>query len=102
MFSSGSPFTATRSASLPGSSVPASAEIPKSSAVMTVAERMKLNGRPWAYVGDTMVDKTTAAAAGIPFYAVPWGGGRHIDVEPSRRLTRLRDLDDTNDGGRED
>lgn len=80
----------------------APASKPDPAHLMAVAERMKLNGRSWAYVGDTMVDKTTAAAAGIPFYAVPWGGGRHIDVEPSMRLTRLRDLDGISDGCRED
>ena len=80
----------------------APASKPDPAHLMVVAERMRLNGRPWAYVGDTMVDKTTAAGAGVPFYAVPWGGGRHLEVEPSMRLTRLRDLDGMNDAGRED
>jgi len=71
--------------------VPASK--PDPAHLMAVARRMELVGQPWAYVGDTSVDKATAAAAGVPFYAVPWGTGRNLDVEPSMRLTRLRDLD---------
>jgi phosphoglycolate phosphatase len=80
----------------------APASKPDPAHLMAVAERMKLNGRPWAYVGDTIVDKTTAAGAGVPFYAVSWGTGRRVDVEPSMRLARLRDLDGMDDAGRED
>jgi phosphoglycolate phosphatase len=71
--------------------VPASK--PDPAHLMAVARRMELNGQPWAYIGDTQVDKATAAAVGVPFYAVPWGTGRNLDVEPCMRLTRLRDLD---------
>lgn len=57
--------------------------------LLAVADAMKLEPGSWAYVGDTEVDKATAAAAGVPFYVVPWGGGGEIDVSPAFRLTRL-------------
>lgn len=60
--------------------------------LLAVADAMRLDPGTWAYVGDTAVDKATAAAAGVPFYAVPWGGGREIEVLPEFRLTRLADL----------
>lgn len=60
--------------------------------LLTVATRMGLSAGRWVYVGDTTVDQTTAARAGVPFYAVPWGTGRHLDVAPAYRLTRLSDL----------
>lgn len=60
--------------------------------LLTVAERMGLSAGRWVYVGDTTVDQATAAGAGVPFYAVPWGTGRHLDVAPAYRLTRLSDL----------
>lgn len=60
--------------------------------LLTVAKRMGLNAGGWVYIGDTVVDQTTARQAGVPFYAVPWGTGRHLDVAPERRLTRLSDL----------
>lgn len=60
--------------------------------LLAVAEAMGLESGAWAYVGDTAVDKATAAAAGVPFYAVPWGGGREVEVPPGFRLTRLADF----------
>lgn len=60
--------------------------------LLTVATRMRLEPGRWVYVGDTTVDQTTAARAGVPFYAVPWGTGRHLDVAADCRLTRLSDL----------
>ena len=60
--------------------------------LLTVAERMALPAGRWVYVGDTAVDQKTASSAGVPFYAVPWGTGAHLDVEPAYRLTRLADL----------
>ncbi|WP_415184678.1 HAD family hydrolase [Phaeovulum sp.] len=60
--------------------------------LLAVAKAMDLQPGTWAYVGDTGVDKATAAAAGIPFFVVPWGGGRKVEVSPGFRLTRLADL----------
>lgn len=60
--------------------------------LLAVADAMGLERGTWAYVGDTKVDKATASAAGVPFYAVPWGGGREVEVEPGFRLTRLADF----------
>lgn len=60
--------------------------------LLTVAARMGLSPERWVYVGDTTVDQITASRAGVPFYAVPWGTGRHLDVPPAFRLTRLSDL----------
>jgi phosphoglycolate phosphatase len=60
--------------------------------LLTVAQRMGLAAGRWVYIGDTGVDQTTAARAGVPFYAVSWGTGQHLDVAPAYRLTRLSDL----------
>jgi phosphoglycolate phosphatase len=60
--------------------------------LLTVANRMGLKDGSWVYVGDTTVDQITAARAGVPFYAVPWGTGGRLDVAPAYRLTRLSDL----------
>lgn len=60
--------------------------------LMAVANAMGLDPGTWAYVGDTPVDKATASAAGVPFYVVPWGGGRSVEVEQGFRLTRLADF----------
>ncbi|RWR15431.1 HAD family hydrolase [Paenirhodobacter populi] len=57
-----------------------------------VAAAMDLTPGTWAYVGDTRVDQATAAAAGVPFYVVPWGGGAEVAVPAGHRLTRLADL----------
>jgi phosphoglycolate phosphatase len=65
---------------------------PDPSHLLTVAERIGLNGEAWAYVGDTPVDQATAAAAAVPFFAVPWGSGSRLQVAPERRLRRLLDL----------
>ncbi len=65
---------------------------PHPSHLLAVAERMGLNGDAWAYVGDTPVDQATAQAAGVPFYAVSWGSGGKLSVEPRWRLDRLIDL----------
>lgn len=65
---------------------------PHPSHLLAVADGMGLNGEAWAYVGDTKVDQATAAAAGVPFYAVSWGCGGEVTVEPGRRLDRLIDL----------
>jgi phosphoglycolate phosphatase len=62
---------------------------PHPSHLLAVAERMDLNGDAWAYVGDTKVDQATARAAGVPFYAVSWGSGTQVVVEPEWRLDRL-------------
>ncbi|MFV0383513.1 HAD family hydrolase [Paracoccus sp. (in: a-proteobacteria)] len=72
--------------------------------LFAVADRMGLVGGSWAYIGDTVVDKATADAAGVPFYVVPWGCGPTVPVAASQRLTRLADLlryaavSTTNDG----
>lgn len=60
--------------------------------LMAVAEAMELQPGTWAYVGDTLVDQATAKAAEVPFYAVTWGGGGGVEVEPDHRLARLADL----------
>lgn len=60
--------------------------------LLAVANAMSLAPGTWAYVGDTSVDKATALAAGVPFYVVPWGGGRNVDVQQGFRLTRLADF----------
>lgn len=60
--------------------------------LIAVAEAMGLEDGSWAYVGDTGVDQRTAAAAGVPFFVVPWGGGALVGVSASQRLSRLRDL----------
>lgn len=60
--------------------------------LFAVAERMQLPSRSWAYIGDTTVDQATAKAADAPFFAVPWGTGQHLEVEPTQRLSRLLDL----------
>lgn len=65
---------------------------PHPSHLLAVADLMRLNGTAWAYVGDTRVDQATAEAAGVPFYAVSWGCGGEVPVEPHRRLDRLIDL----------
>ena len=65
---------------------------PHPSHLLAVAERMGLNGDAWAYVGDTAVDQATATAAGVPFYAVSWGGGGQLAVDAAWRLDRLIDL----------
>ncbi|NUT59877.1 HAD-IA family hydrolase [Herbaspirillum sp. C9C3] len=57
-----------------------------------VARHMALPEGAWAYIGDTPVDQATAEAAGVPFFVVPWGGGGEVQVLPSQRLRRLRDL----------
>ncbi|BEV15440.1 HAD hydrolase-like protein [Herbaspirillum sp. DW155] len=57
-----------------------------------VARRMALVDGAWAYIGDTPVDQATAAAAGVPFFVVPWGGGSEVQVLPGQRLRRLIDL----------
>lgn len=60
--------------------------------LMAVATEMALTDGAWVYVGDTKVDQLTATGAGVPFYAVPWGGGAELEVSHSNRLTRLSDL----------
>lgn len=60
--------------------------------LLAVAERMELKGQTWAYVGDTAVDQATAQAAGVPFFAVSWGCGGQVRVEPQWRLDRLIDI----------
>ncbi|MCC7320565.1 MAG: HAD-IA family hydrolase [Rubellimicrobium sp.] len=60
--------------------------------LLAVAQRMGLGPEGWAYVGDTEVDRRTAAAAGVPFHVVPWGGGPRVEVPAAARLTRLADL----------
>jgi phosphoglycolate phosphatase len=60
--------------------------------LLAVAEQMALAKGAWAYVGDTTVDQATAAAAGVPFFVVPWGGGSDVRVGQEQRLHRLKDL----------
>ncbi len=60
--------------------------------LLAVAEKMHLCVNECVYVGDTSVDQATAQAAGMPFYAVPWGGGDAVTVAPDHRLSRLADL----------
>ena len=60
--------------------------------LLAVAETMGLNDGSWAYIGDTNVDKATAAATGSDFFVVPWGGGAEVVVTPDQRLTRIADL----------
>lgn len=62
--------------------------------LLAVAEGMGLDWREIVYVGDTMVDQSTAEAAGAPFFCVPWGGGGDLTVAASQRLTRLSDISD--------
>ena len=57
--------------------------------LMAVANAMGLEPGTWAHVGDTLVDKATASAAGVPFYVVSWGGGRSVEGQQGFRLTRL-------------
>jgi phosphoglycolate phosphatase len=67
--------------------------------LLAVANAMRLEPGTWAYVGDTSVDKATALAAGVPFYVVPWGGGRNVEVQQGFRLTRLADFLNRNGTG---
>ncbi|MBG7618175.1 phosphoglycolate phosphatase [Herbaspirillum sp. AP02] len=60
--------------------------------LLAVAAHMALADGAWAYIGDTAVDQATAAAAGVPFFVVPWGGGSEVRVEQAQRLHRLEDL----------
>lgn len=60
--------------------------------LLAVAAEMGLEPGSWAYVGDTTVDQATAAAAGVPFFVVPWGGRARVDVAPEQRIGRLADL----------
>lgn len=60
--------------------------------LLAVARRMGLTAGDYAYVGDTAVDRATAAAAGVAFFAVPWGGGPLVEVADGFRLRRLLDL----------
>jgi len=60
--------------------------------LLATVRRMKLNAADCVYVGDSRVDQATAAAAGVPFYPVPWGTGAALEVPPDHRLTRLSDL----------
>ncbi|WP_416356273.1 HAD family hydrolase [Aureimonas phyllosphaerae] len=60
--------------------------------LLAVCERMGVPPESVAYVGDTAVDQATAAAAGISFHVVPWGGGSLLQVDEAFRLDRLADL----------
>ena len=60
--------------------------------LFAVADQMGLAAGSWAYIGDTLVDKATADAAGVPFYVVSWGCGTSVPVADGQRLTRLADL----------
>jgi len=60
--------------------------------LLAVADQMRLTTGEWVYVGDTDVDRSTARSAGVPFFAVPWGGGGELDVPQGMRLSRLADL----------
>ena len=57
-----------------------------------VARRMGLSSQRCVYVGDTGIDQQTAVAAGVAFYAVPWGTGGQLVVDSGHRLSRLSDL----------
>ncbi len=80
-------------ASVVGSGV-AAANKPDPAHLLEVARRMDLAPGEWVYVGDTVVDRRTAEAARVRFFAVPWGGGRHLEVAEGARLSRLADLVD--------
>lgn len=60
--------------------------------LLAVARRMEAPAEAWAYVGDTEVDRATAAAAGAPFFLVPWGGAPRVVAVGTPRLTRISDL----------
>lgn len=60
--------------------------------LLAVVDRMGLVDGSWAYVGDTNVDKATADAIKAPFFAVGWGGGADVEVEPGQRIARIADL----------
>ena len=68
---------------------------PDPSHLLAVAEKMGLEPGTWAYVGDSGIDQSTARAAGVPFFVVPWGGGAKVEVADGFRLNRLRDLTQT-------
>lgn len=44
------------------------------------------------YVGDTEIDRACAHAAGVPFFLVNWGGGRHLPTGTDMRIARLSEL----------
>ena len=77
-------------AAIGGDAVPACK--PDPGHLLAVTEAMGLSTGTWAYIGDTPVDKATAEAADVPFFAVPWGGSARTLVSPQYRLTRLADL----------
>lgn len=60
--------------------------------LLAVAGAMRLRPGTWGYVGDSPVDHATAVAAGVPFHAVPWGGGPRVRVTAGFRLRRLADF----------
>ncbi len=60
--------------------------------LLAVATKMGLQPGTWAYIGDSGIDQTTARAANVPFFVVPWGSGPRVEVAGRYRLTRLRDL----------
>jgi phosphoglycolate phosphatase len=78
------------SAVVGGDAVPACK--PDPGHLMAVAGQMGLSPGSWAFVGDSGIDQATALAAGVPFFAVPWGHGAQVKVAKGQRLTRLRDL----------
>jgi len=77
-------------AAVGGDSVPACKPAPGH--LLSTAQRMGLPASGCLYVGDSAVDQHTARAAGIPFYAVPWGSAAALCLPAAWRLERLRDL----------
>ncbi|OAM72971.1 phosphoglycolate phosphatase [Devosia elaeis] len=57
-----------------------------------VWQAMGISPRQVIYVGDSDVDRMTAQRAGVPFFAVNWGTGADVAVEPAFRLHRLADI----------
>jgi phosphoglycolate phosphatase len=61
----------------------------------TLALVARLGGRPAdaVFIGDSLIDARTAAAAGIPFVAVTWGFGARSDLVASRPAALVERVD---------
>lgn len=65
---------------------------PHAGHLAAVWSAMGLGPSDIVYVGDSNVDKLTAQRAGVSFFAVTWGAGANVEVEPGFRLQRLADI----------